>query len=88
MVRESKAARHDGGAERAVQPRLIGRHQLTVHLPVTPAAATQIHTAHTYTKRYTITQDLEQHKGVGGGGDINVQNVHMGQGHDFIIIIF
>lgn len=44
MVPQSEAARHGGGAERAVQPRLIGYYQPTVHLPVTPAV-TQIHTA-------------------------------------------
>lgn len=44
MVPQSEAARHGRGAERAVQPCLIGHHQPTVHLPVTPAA-TQIHTA-------------------------------------------
>lgn len=44
MVPQSKAARHGRGAERAVLPRLIGHHQLTIHLPVTPAA-TQIFNA-------------------------------------------
>lgn len=48
MVPQSKAARHGRGAERAVQPRIIGHHQSTIHLPVTPAAK-QIYPAdHTY----------------------------------------
>lgn len=41
VVPQPKATRHGRSAERAVKPRLIGRHQLAVHLPVTPAANTQ-----------------------------------------------
>lgn len=46
MVPQSKATGHGRSAERAGKPCLVGRHQLTFHLPVTPAEEETTHTSY------------------------------------------